>query len=170
MNRREFVKLVIGTVCAAPLAMFVFVGKFPDGTTADELNEFLFRRGLRPCRHSSCSSDEDFAKCTVKNLCKTCGAPTENHIIDCTLPVGSAERARTTCMACNPAARCIEKYWYGFPSVMHMRTHDVKCSECGVNGGYIHETGKPFEYRLCGKCAPGAGECRRWVRDLRGKT
>jgi hypothetical protein len=37
--------------------------KFPDDATPDEVNEFLFHRGLRPCPHSHHSSDEDFAEC-----------------------------------------------------------------------------------------------------------
>jgi hypothetical protein len=75
MNRREFFKLVIGTTCVAPLMMSGLLRKFPDDAMANEVNEFLFFRGLRPCPHSyhtnltragtaSSSSDEDFAECT----------------------------------------------------------------------------------------------------------
>lgn len=101
-------------------------------------------------------------------VCRTCGTPTDVHIIDCTRPLGSAERARTVCFSCTPEARVIDKYWYGFPSVMHARKHNVKCSECGVELGYIHVRDREFEYRLCLDCAPEARDCRRWVRDLRG--
>ena len=75
---------------------------------------------------------------------------------------------RTVCFLCTPEARVIDKYWYGFPSVMHCHKHKTKCSECGVGPGYIHVRGREFEYRLCAKCAPDAVNCRRWVRDLRG--
>ena len=98
--------------------------------------------------------------------CRTCGAPTNTHLIDRTLPLNSAERARTVCFSCTPEARVIDKYWYGFPTAMHARTHNVKCSECGVELGYILVVGKPFDCRLCGGCAPEAKDCRRWVRDL----
>jgi len=47
---------------AAPLTGVLI--EFPGGATADEVNEFLFFRGLRPCPHSHHSSDEDFAECT----------------------------------------------------------------------------------------------------------
>jgi hypothetical protein len=100
--------------------------------------------------------------------CRTCGAPTDVHVIDCTRELGSKERARTVCFSCTPEASVIDKYWYGFPSVMHARKNNVKCSECGVGPGYIHVRGREFEYRLCDKCAPEAVNCRRWVRDLRG--
>lgn len=99
-------------------------------------------------------------------LCRTCGAATDVHLINCTLPLGSEERARTVCFTCTPAARVIEKYWTGFPSVMHARTHGTKCSECNEGLGYIHVTGREFNYRLCHDCAPDAKDCRRWVRDL----
>lgn len=63
--RREFFKLVIGTACAAvPLATFNLLRKFPGDATANEVNEFLFVRGLRPCPHSYHSSDEEFGECT----------------------------------------------------------------------------------------------------------
>ena len=100
--------------------------------------------------------------------CLSCGAPTDVHLIDCTRPLGSAERARTVCFSCTPEARVIDKYWYGFPSVMHARKHNAKCSECGTGMGYIHLRDRDFEYRLCGDCAPEARDCRRWVRDLCG--
>jgi hypothetical protein len=100
--------------------------------------------------------------------CATCGAPTDVHLIDCTRPLGSDERKRTVCFQCEPGARAIERFWYCFASVMHARKHNVKCSECGLELGYIHVRGREFEYRLCAKCAPDAVNCRRWVRDLNG--
>jgi hypothetical protein len=65
ITRRSFLKLlgVSGIVLAAPVVSLL-KEKFPDGATADEVNEFLFFRGLRPCPHSHHSSDEDFAECT----------------------------------------------------------------------------------------------------------
>ena len=101
-------------------------------------------------------------------VCLSCGAPTDVHLIDCTRPLGSPERARTVCFSCTPEAHVIDEYWYGFPTVMHARQHNVKCSDCGEGLGYILVRGREFEYRLCGKCAPDAVNCRRWVRDLRG--
>jgi len=99
--------------------------------------------------------------------CRTCGAATDTHLIDCARKLGSRERARTVCFSCEPRARAILKYWHGFGSVMHARKNNVKCSECGTGLGYIHVEGKPFEYRLCIGCAPDAKDARRWVRDLR---
>jgi hypothetical protein len=98
--------------------------------------------------------------------CRTCGAKTDTHLIDCARPLGSQERAHTVCFSCEPRAKAILVYWYGFGSVMHARKNNVKCSECGTGMGYIHVEGKPFEYRLCPDCAPEAEWCRRWVRDL----
>ena len=108
------------------------------------------------------------ANVSARNACRTCGTYTDIHLIDATLPLGSEERGRTVCFLCTPEARVIDKYWYGFPSVMHCHKHKTKCSECGVGPGYIHVRGREFEYRLCAKCAPDAVNCRRWVRDLRG--
>ncbi len=101
-------------------------------------------------------------------VCRTCSGPTDVHLIDCTRPLGSPERSRTVCFLCTPEARVIDKYLYGFPSVMHCHKHKTKCSECGVGPAYIHVRGRESEYRLCAKCAPDAVNCRRWVRDLRG--
>jgi len=98
--------------------------------------------------------------------CATCGASTDVHLIDCTRPLGSPERARTVCFQSTPEARVIDKYWTGFATAMHYHKHKIRCSECGADPGYIHV--REFEYRLCGKRAPDAVSCRRWVRDLRG--
>jgi hypothetical protein len=35
----------------------------PATATADEMNRWLWHRGLRPCPHSHHSSDEDFTEC-----------------------------------------------------------------------------------------------------------
>ena len=62
IGRRAFLKLAgLGTVCAGLFRSNQ--RKFPDDWTADEMNEFLYFRGLRPCPHSHHSSDEEFAKC-----------------------------------------------------------------------------------------------------------
>ncbi len=103
----------------------------------------------------------------ASGVCRTCSAPTEVHLIDCTRPLGSPERERTVCFSCTPEARVIDKYWYGFPSAMHAHKNKTQCSECGVGPGYIHVRDREFEYRLCLDCAPEARDCRRWVRDLR---
>lgn len=65
-SRREFLKLGLATAAcvAAPLVVSGLRRKFPDDWTPDEVNEYLFFRGLRPCPHSEHSSDEDFAECT----------------------------------------------------------------------------------------------------------
>jgi hypothetical protein len=162
MNRRNFLKLIGigGAVLTAPV-LSLLEEKFPDGVTADEVNEFLFSRGLRPCQHSGCSSDEHFAKC-VKNLCKTCGAKTDVHLIDTSLRYGP-ERDRTVCFSCNPRARVILKYWSSPWAHMAAQKHGIKCSLCGTGLGVVHLHGREFDYRLCYKCAPGSKECRRWV-------
>jgi len=65
MNRREFFKLVIGS--AACVSLFrPRLWRFPEDATVDEINEFLFFRGLRPCPHSHHSTDEEFAECTAR--------------------------------------------------------------------------------------------------------
>jgi hypothetical protein len=104
----------------------------------------------------------------TRRRCRTCGAPTDVHLIDCTRELGGKERARTLCFQCTPEARVIDKYWTGFAAVMHARKNNVNCSECGVGPGYIHPRDREFDYRLCAKCGPDAANCRRWVRDLRG--
>ena len=73
-NRREFLKqLALGTAaCVATPVMSLFKGKFPD-RTADEINELLYFRGLRPCPHSYHSSDEDFAGCGYSNRTRRAG-------------------------------------------------------------------------------------------------
>ena len=38
-------------------------GRCTECATADEMNRWLFIRGLRPCPHSHHSSDEEFALC-----------------------------------------------------------------------------------------------------------
>ncbi len=101
--------------------------------------------------------------------CRTCGAPTNVHLIDCTRPLGSPERNRTVCFLCTPEAGVIDKYWTGFPTAMHYHKHKTKCSECGVGPGLYHVRGHDFDYRLCLGCAPEARDCRRWVRDRRGR-
>ncbi len=68
MNRRNFLKLIgIGGAAAlTPAALFAKrPRKFPDDATVDEVNEFLYFRGLRPCPHSHDSTDEEFAKCSI---------------------------------------------------------------------------------------------------------
>ena len=100
--------------------------------------------------------------------CRTCGTPTDVHLIDCSRPLGSRERARTVCFTCTPEARVIDKYFTGFATAMHYHKHKTKCSQCGVGPGFYHVADREFEYRLCSKCAPDAVNCRRWVRDLRG--
>jgi len=100
--------------------------------------------------------------------CRTCGAPTEVHLIDYMRPLGSLERNRTVCFSCTPEARVIDKYWTGFAAATLAHKHQTKCSNCGGDFGYIHVHEGDFEYRLCSKCAPDAKDCRRWVRDLRG--
>jgi hypothetical protein len=63
MNRRKFFKLMIGS--AACVSLFrPRLWRFPEDATVDEINEFLFFRGLRPCPHSHHSTDEEFAECT----------------------------------------------------------------------------------------------------------
>jgi len=64
MNRRNFLKL-FGFSGAAALTAPVFdlTVQKSDDQTADEINELLYFRGLRPCPHSHHSSDEDFARC-----------------------------------------------------------------------------------------------------------
>jgi len=98
--------------------------------------------------------------------CRTCGATTDAHIIDCSLPLHSKERARTVCFSCVPEARVIERYYTNGWAWMAAKKNNSKCSSCGTGMGYIHVEGKPFEYRLCSPCAPEAKDCRRWVRDL----
>jgi hypothetical protein len=104
--------------------------------------------------------------------CRNCGAPTDFHLIDCSLPYETSTTGirwtRTFCFSCTPEARVIDHYWYGMPSVLHAFKNNTKCSECGVGRGYIHVRGADFNYRLCGNCAPEAKDCRRWVRDRTG--
>src|SRR5438445_12207127 len=162
MKRREFVKLVIATAACAAVPVLLSSGVPAWDSSADEVNGFRFRRGLRLCRHSEHSSVKESVECAgFKNLCKTCGARTDAHLIDCSLPYG-LERDRTVCFSCEPRARVILKYWSS--PCMHAKQHK-KCSGCGVGLGVVHEIGKDFEYRLCYECAPEARECRRWVRD-----
>jgi hypothetical protein len=99
--------------------------------------------------------------------CRTCGAPTSDHLIDCSRELGSSERARTVCFSCIPEARVIDKYWAGYASAMHYHRHKPNCSQCGVGPGFYHVHGRDFEHRVCLSCAPDARDCRRWVRDLR---
>ena len=171
MNRRTFLELIgigVASACAADLPVVFNSGLPAWDASADEVNDFLFRKGLRLCPHSEHSSVKEFVECAgLKWLCKTCGAPTRNHIIDCSLPYG-LERDRTVCFSCEPRARVILKYWSS--PCMHAKQLNVKCSGCGVGIGVVHEIGKDFEYRLCYECAPEARECRRWVRDLRGSS
>ena len=169
MNRRNFLKLIgIGGAAAlTPAALFAKrPRKFPDDATADEINEFLYFRGLRPCPHSHHSTDEEFAKCSSGKRCRTCGATTDAHRIDCSLPLHSKERARTVCFSCVPEARVIDRYYSNGWSWMTAKKKGIACSECKTGMGYIHVVGKPFDYRLCPACAPEAKNARRWVRDL----
>ena len=103
---------------------------------------------------------------TSGRRCRTCFRPTDAHIIDCSLPLHSKERARTVCFSCVPEARVIERYYTNGWAWMAAKKNNSKCSSCGTGMGYIHVEGKPFEYRLCSPCAPEAKDCRRWVRDL----
>ena len=65
MDRRTFLQLLgIGGAALTVPVSSLLKEKFPDGASADEVNEFLFFRGLRPCPHSHHSSDEEFAECT----------------------------------------------------------------------------------------------------------
>ncbi len=63
IKRREFLKLAGTIATATPLVLYSSLRKFPDDWTVDQMNEYLFFRGLRPCPHSYHSSDEEFAEC-----------------------------------------------------------------------------------------------------------
>src|SRR5271166_394345 len=103
----------------------------------------------------------------ASGTCRTCGRATDVHLIDCTLPLGSLERARTRCFSCEPRAKIILVYWTSQWSHMDAKLHNIRCSECGEGLGVYHMHQREFDCRLCSKCAPEAVGCRRWVRELR---
>ncbi len=74
IGRREFLKLVgFGTAAcvAASLVVSGLPRKFPDDWSVDEVNRWLYHRGLRPCIHSFHSSDEEFAECVYDRFLKS---------------------------------------------------------------------------------------------------
>ncbi len=52
----------VGCDCGSGLEPRI-VSRCSECASADDVNAFLFMRGLRSCPHSDCSSDEDFARC-----------------------------------------------------------------------------------------------------------
>ena len=73
-TRRKFLKQLVGSAAAlaAPLVFGSRVRRrFPDDWTVDEVNRWLYHRGLRPCIHSFHSSDEEFAECVYDRFLKS---------------------------------------------------------------------------------------------------
>jgi len=56
-----------------------------EAVSADEMNEFVFFRGLRPCPHSYHSHDEEFDECVRESdleFLKSVGISTEDTSLD----------------------------------------------------------------------------------------
>ena len=82
-TRRQFLKVLVGSAaCVVTPLAFSSIGcdatcdcgsnlepdPHIDGrcfecATADEMNRWIYKRGLRPCPHSHHTSDEDFIEC-----------------------------------------------------------------------------------------------------------
>ena len=52
------------------------------------------------------------------------------------------------CFSCVPEAKVILKCYSSPWAHMAARRHNIKCSECGIGVGVVHEVGKDFEYML----------------------
>src|SRR5579863_501002 len=63
---------VDGTICHCGSGMEArIIGRCAECATTDDMNAYLFVRGMRPCPHSEHSSDEDFAACMTTDEMNT---------------------------------------------------------------------------------------------------
>ena len=101
-----------------------------------------------------CNSEKTVLKCD------RCGGPAEIHLIDCSLPIGSAERALRYCPGCVPSStnprRFVVDRRQAYPLEERLKdigsVGDVKtCPTCGAETTLIAKLANG--QRFCHKCA-----------------